>query len=444
MQGHLCHTETVLLRPALAVTAASLLATACVDPLPELDDAHRDLEAALPVFPGAEGFGTDTPAGRGGEVLRVTNLRADGEGSLRAAAEAEGPRVVVFEVSGTITIREDLRIEDPFLTIAGQTAPSPGITIAGAGLTISTHDVLVQHLRIRPGDDPLGPKPENRDAIQIIGEQRGELPVYNVVVDHCSLSWAVDEVGSTWYKGVSDVTWSNNIVSEGLWDSLHDEQPHSKGILIGDHSRRVAVLGNLFAHNEDRNPVIGMDASGLVAGNLVYDPGHFAIVLYKGKRCCPILGTIESNLVIPGVASWDDIPAVHLTDKVHDDTRVFAENNGPRQSDVGEQVWASERPVTVTPLTLTPTEAIEERVLAGAGARPLDRDPVDERVVQEVRDRKGGPVNSPADVGGYPILAENVRTFELPEDPNGDEDGDGYTNLEERLHDLAAPLEVPP
>ncbi len=431
-------------RAERAIFAVSLLVTACVDPLPDLDDAHRDLEDALPVFPGAEGFGTDTPAGRGGELLRVTNLNADGPGSLRAAAEAEGPRVVVFEVSGTITIRQDLWIDDPFLTIAGQSAPSPGITLAGAGLTIATHDVLVQHLRVRPGDNPNGPKPENRDAIQIIGERSGEVPVYNVVIDHCSLSWAVDEIGSTWYKGVSDVTWSNNIVSEGLWDSLHDEQPHSKGILIGDHSRRVAVLGNLFAHNADRNPVIGMDASGLVVGNLVYDPGHFAIVLYKGRRCCPILGTIESNVVIPGVASWDDIPAVHLTDKVHEETRVFAENNGPRESDVGEQVWTDERPVTVTPLTLPATDTLEERVLASAGARPLDRDAVDARVVQEVRDRTGGPVNSPADVGGYPILAENVRAFEPPEDPNGDDDGDGYTNLEERLHELAAELEVQP
>lgn len=116
---------------ASALTACTL--GACVDPLPNLDDATRDLSSALPVFPGAEGFGTDTPAGRGGVVLRVTNLEADGAGSLRAALTAEGPRVVVFEVSGTIALTENLRIESPFVTVAGQTAPSPGVTIAGAG-----------------------------------------------------------------------------------------------------------------------------------------------------------------------------------------------------------------------------------------------------------------------------------------------------------------------
>ncbi len=418
--------------------------TACVEPLPELADAHRDLAGGLPVFPGAEGFGSDTPAGRGGELLRVTNLEAEGAGSLRAAIETEGPRVIVFEVSGMIRLRRDLVIDDPFLTIAGQTAPSPGVTIAGAGLTISTHDILVQHLRIRPGDDDDGPSPENRDAIQIIGEQRGELPVHDIVIDHCSLSWAVDEIGSTWYKGVADVTWSNNIVSEGLWNSLHREQPHSKGILIGDHSRRVAVLSNLFAHNNDRNPVIGMDASALVANNLIYDPGHFAIVLYKGWGCCPILGTIEANVMIPGIASWEDLPAVHLTDKVNDETRVFAGDNGPRLSEVGEQVWVSERPVSVTPLTLTSAAELEAALLEHVGARATDRDLVDARIVQEVRDRSGGPIDSPADVGGYPMLAENVRAFEPPTEPNADDDGNGYTNLEEHLHQLSAELEGTP
>ena len=105
-----------------------------------------------PVFPSAEGFGIYTPAGRGGEVYRVTNLNPSGNGSLRAALQASGPRVVIFEVSGTIAITEDLVIMNPFITIAGQTSPSPGITIKGAGLWIATHDVLVQHLRIRVGN----------------------------------------------------------------------------------------------------------------------------------------------------------------------------------------------------------------------------------------------------------------------------------------------------
>ena len=424
---------------ASALTACTL--GACVDPLPNLDDATRDLSSALPVFPGAEGFGTDTPAGRGGVVLRVTNLEADGAGSLRAALTAEGPRVVVFEVSGTISLTENLRIDSPFVTVAGQTAPSPGVTIAGAGLEISTHDVLVQHLRVRPGDAVVGPDPEDRDAIAIVGDEDGSREVYNVVIDHCSLSWATDEIGSTWYKGVRDVTWSNNIVSEGLWDSLHPETPHSMGILIGDHSRRVAVVRNVFAHNNDRNPVIGMDASAIVTNNLIYDPGHFAVVLYKGRRCCPILATVASNTMIPGPATWDSTTTLRLTDKVHEDTRIYAVDNGSQVSEIGEAVWATDQPVAVTPLTLLPADALEAELLVTAGARPADRDPVDARIVDQVRARSGGPIDSPADVGGLPELEEFRRPLVLPEAPDGDDDSDGYTNLEEWLHAYALAVE---
>src|SRR5690606_6707929 len=120
-----------------------------------------------PVLPGLTGFGITTPAGRGGEVLRVTNLNASGPGSLRAAIETPGPRVIVFEVSGTISLTKNLYVREPFVTIAGQTAPSPGITIRGAGLFVLTHDVLVQHLRIRPGDALDGPRMDNRDAVAI-------------------------------------------------------------------------------------------------------------------------------------------------------------------------------------------------------------------------------------------------------------------------------------
>src|SRR6478609_9986754 len=110
-------------------------------------------QTALPVFPGAEGFGATTVAGRGGAVLTVTNLNDSGAGSLRAALSAAGPRTVVFETSGTVTLTsDDLVVSNPYLTLAGQTSPSPGITIRGGGIRIMTHDVLIQHVRVRPGD----------------------------------------------------------------------------------------------------------------------------------------------------------------------------------------------------------------------------------------------------------------------------------------------------
>src|SRR3569832_2099856 len=124
---------------------------------------------ALPVIPGGAGLGMDTPAGRGGKVYKVTNLNASGTGSLKACTDATGARVCVFEVGGYIRLTEDLLIRNGPITIAGQTAPSPGITIRGAALKIQGSNVLVQHIRVRAGDDPTGPAPDNRDAMKLQG-----------------------------------------------------------------------------------------------------------------------------------------------------------------------------------------------------------------------------------------------------------------------------------
>ncbi len=413
-----------------------LLAVGCKS-RDHLDDADRDLTDVLPVFPGAEGFGTDTRAGRGGEVLVVDTLKSKGPGSLRAALEAPLPRTVVFSVSGTIWIEEDIQIADPFLTIAGQTAPSPGITIAGAGIRIEASDVLVQHLRIRPGDREEGPKGENRDALTIAN--RHEL-VSRVVVDHCSLSWGTDENTSTWYE-VDDVTYSHNLISEGLRESLHPEGEHSKGLLIGDHARRVAVIRNIFAHNEDRNPVMKGDTSALVVNNLVYDPGFFAIVHYGKRRCCPMIATIEGNQVIAGRTTPEDAVPLHVTSKVNKKSRIYARNNGETRADRSDDVWTDEPPVTLAPLTVVDRTDLEELLLPIVGARPADRDAVDERVITQITERTGRGIDSQNEVGGWPDLAENTATWTLPDDPSDDPDGDGYTNLEAWLHQLAAQVE---
>jgi len=139
---------------------------------------------ALPVFPGAEGFGTNTVAGRGGTVYRVTNLNDSGSGSLRDCVNKSGPRVCIFEISGTIAINNDLSINNPYITIAGQTAPSPGITIRNFPIRPKTHDVLIQHIRVRTGDTGGGDR-KNRDAFGVEGNNP-----YNIVMDHVSASWA--------------------------------------------------------------------------------------------------------------------------------------------------------------------------------------------------------------------------------------------------------------
>src|SRR5256885_10648549 len=138
---------------------------------------------AVPAFPGAEGFGANTPGGRGGKVMLVTNLNDSGPGSLRAACDAEGPRLIVFRVAGIIDLKREIKINNPYLTLAGQTAPGDGICLRNYELETRTHDVIIRYLRSRPGIA----SGKEEDAI---GVGSGS---YNVILDHCSATWAVDE-----------------------------------------------------------------------------------------------------------------------------------------------------------------------------------------------------------------------------------------------------------
>jgi hypothetical protein len=194
-----------------SVLVVGLVVAACGKPPEPL---LCPLPTGLPAFPGAEGFGSTTPGGRGGAVLEVTSLDDHGPGTLRAALEAKGPRLVVFRVGGVIALEKQLEVREPFLTIAGQTAPGDGVELLHAGLVIWTHDVVVQHLRVRPGNVTTV-EPDDNDAIQVNGEPDGTGGAFNVVLDHVSASWGEDEVLQT-YFGVHDITVSWSIISEGL------------------------------------------------------------------------------------------------------------------------------------------------------------------------------------------------------------------------------------
>ncbi|MEF9979334.1 MAG: hypothetical protein RR834_12680, partial [Thermomonas sp.] len=220
------------------------LLLACATPL-----AAQQAPAPQLAFPGAMGWAAQTPGGRGGKIIRVTTLATDGPGSLREAVDAEGPRIVVFEVGGVIDLGvKALKIKEPFLTIAGQTAPQPGITLIRGGIDLAAHDVVIQHIRVRAGEAGL-PKMAGTDfdSISTIG-------AYNVIVDHCSLTWSTDEnlsasgtrfKGDTpeqWRDGTSHrITFSNNIIAEGLGYATHAKGEHSKGSLIHDNARDILI-----------------------------------------------------------------------------------------------------------------------------------------------------------------------------------------------------------
>ena len=444
---------------------AVVLATAAVTLAPL---AATRGDTPLPVIPGAAGFGIRTPAGSGRHltppstrVLKVTTLATEGPGSLREALEAEGPRTIVFEVSGNIdfTPYGDLSIRHPYVTVAGQTAPSPGITLKGCQLHVRTHDVLLQHIRIRVGDlrDPTQPVRNKagwtqwgeRDCMKVGGDR--------VVLDHCSFSWATDEDVQT--RG-NDLTFRHCIVSEGLDSAKHHKGGHSRGLLImnqgppdtRNEGQRVAVIGNLFAHNKARNPTVNGGATAVVANNLVYDANAGLKGDCTAKRGHQLISW-QANVV-----ERTNAPVVARA--MHPKTRYYVGTdnrfNGktpasfadawtyvkmPFKPGVAEVHRAAEPPITVPGLRIRPAAEVKDRVLARAGARPADRDPVDARLIDEVRTGKGKTIAGQADVGGWPDLPTRRRPLTLPADPCADDDGDGYTNLEAWLHGFAAEVE---
>lgn len=422
----------------------------------------------LPIIPGGHGFGMATPAGSGRHldvpktrVIKVTTLKTKGAGSLRAALEAEGPRVVVFEVSGNIDFAPlgGLSIKHPYVTIAGQTAPSPGITLKACQIDVRASDVLMQHIRVRVGDllDPSRPVKNKagwsqwseRDCMKVGGDR--------VVVDHCSFSWATDENVQT--RG-NDLTFRHNLFSEGLDSSKHHKGGHSRGLLIMNQGpndtrregQRIAIIGNLFVHNKGRNPTVNGGATAVVVNNVIHD-ANFAMKADCTARRGHQLVSFQANIV-----QRTRYPVVARAK--HPETRYYVGTdnlfNG-KTLDSMEEAWkhvlmpfkpgvamvnrASRPPITVPGYRVKPAAEVEEWVLATCGARPVDRDPVDVRVVRDVQKRTGSIPTSQKDVGGWPELAENRRELTLPPNPNGDEDGDGYTNLEEWLHGYCAAVE---
>ncbi|MDB6073284.1 MAG: pectate lyase, partial [Verrucomicrobiaceae bacterium] len=230
------------------------------------------LGEALTAFPGAEGAGKWTVGGRGGKILFVTNLKDSGFGSLRAAVEARGRRTVVFRVAGTIWLKSALRVRNPYLTLAGQSAPGEGITVAGNEFHIQASEVIVRYMRFRLGD-------RVRADIDAVTVSSGK----NIILDHLSASWGVDETLSV-TPDARDVTVQWCLISESLLHSVHSSGgAHGKGSLLRGHNgARLSFHHNLYAHHADRAPMIAgtkpiaKDAVGVwfdFRNNVIYDWG---------------------------------------------------------------------------------------------------------------------------------------------------------------------------
>jgi len=395
-------------------------------------------------FPGALGWASATPGGRGGEILRVTNLNSEGPGSLRAAIEADGPRIVVFEVGGVIDLEmKTLRLRNPFITIAGQTAPSPGITLIRGGMDITAHDVIVQHIRIRPGSADQGwMSGWDEDGIATVG-------AYNVIIDHCSLTWATDEnlsasgprfTGSTpeeWRAGTShNITFSNNIVGESLAYSTHSKGEHSKGSLIHDNVTGLLIIGNLYAHNYERSPLFKGGVHGVIVNNLIYNPGPRAIhynlapeewgtvpfevgkmsVVGNVLRAGP--STPTDHLAFMMIGGAGDVEYYGLdniaVDQVGEPIRMF----GRYTTSPARIIEVPRPPVWWEGLTPIPAVDVQRSVLSTAGARPWDRDMRDVLLIAEVAEGRGEIIDHEREVGGYPAVGEPTRKAFNPDDWN--------------------------
>lgn len=401
-----------------------------------LAGAHAAAEAQRTAFPGAQGWAAHTPGGRGGQILRVTTLAAEGPGSLADALRTPGPRIVVFEVAGVIDFGlRELRIDQPYLTVAGQTAPSPGITIIRGGLTIATHDVVIRHLRIRPGEGHLQKDAGfDIDAITTVGGAR------DVIIDHNSMTWATDEnlsasgarfIGDTpedWRRNVSHrITFSNNLLGEGLAHATHAKGEHSKGSLIHDNVSDILIVGNLYAHNYERSPLFKGGARGQVINNLIYDPGqravHYNLIAeeWVGREYLTGQVVLRGN-VLRGGPSTEPLAFFMLggsgdVELFMDDT-IAVDRIGQPLPLVGRYstgrarvIELSRAPVLPFGVNLLPAIDVQDAVIQNAGARPWDRDDIDRRIVANVIEGRGGIIDSESEVGGYPVVPEVRAPF---------------------------------
>ncbi|MBU6296934.1 MAG: pectate lyase [Alphaproteobacteria bacterium] len=435
---------------SLSLVFGAVLIAASVNAAP-IGHAARNKTVAAPAshpmlaFPGAMGWAATTPGGRGGKIIKVTTLKADGPGSLLEALDTKGPRIIVFEVGGVIDLgKRDVRITEPYLTIAGQTAPSPGITLIRAqSIAIVTHDVIVQNLRIRPGDDNQ-PKAGGYSTDGI----RTDEGAHDVIIDHCSVSWATNKnfaVSGPRFDGKDVAEWrqhtshrisvTNNLISEALSRSTHWKIEHSKGALIHDNTTDILIARNIFAHNFERSPLFKGGDHAAMINNLIYDPGqravHYNLVAYEWKGHPFETGEIAAvgNVLRAGTSTVMPIAFFEIggagpveyygkdniaVDQIGRPLPMFGRYTTEATAKI---VQVNKPPVWPPYVKVIPADQVETSLLLDVGARPWDRDYTDERVLANVSSGRGWIIDSQQDVHGYPQQTPTYRTFN-PDDWN--------------------------
>lgn len=383
-------------------------------------------------FEGAMGWAATTQGGRDGQIINVINLKKDGPGSLKEAIETGGPRIIVFEVGGIIDLDGmSIIIKNPYMTIMGQTAPDPGITIIKGGMSIQSHEIILQHIRIRPGENNQPKKSGwEVDGISTSGAHR-------VIIDHCSFSWATDEnlsasgprfEGSNvdeWRKNTSHtITFSNNIIAEGLSNSSHAKGEHSKGSLIHDNTTEIAIISNIFASNVRRSPFFKGGSQGVIINNYIYNPGFRAIHYnlsnqeWEGHEWVTGKMTVIGNVLEKGLDSHKHLPYGQFHGPVEvywEDNQVLGEQIKEDRLLIGDHTLVNAKPVWSDYIKVIPSKKVKASLLENAGARPWDRDEVDNRIIQEIKEGRNRIIDSEQEVGGFPISEPTFQKFDVSE-----------------------------
>ncbi len=426
-------------------------------------------------FPGAEGFGRLASGGRGGDVYEVTSLEDSGPGSLREGfTSAKGPRTIVFRTSGTIQFKSKLVLDKSNISIAGQTAPGDGITLRDYTFQIrQATNIIVRYLRFRLGDQnkPKGAKGGD-DTLNTEHIDR-------VIVDHCSLSWAIDGTHDLRYGGNFTMQWC--IISEALNNSLHNKGAHAMGASYRSPSGNISLHHNVYSTCRERHPTLGsaneppqyvVDFRNNViynwsAGGTANFCDHFINCINNVWRPGPMTDVAELSIAMKG--SLPDMARGHMEGNIFEGRDDLTRDNYAAldfhrwlRPDTNYKYcgtpadWKEDQPRDIgadMPRTQPAAEAVEF-VLAHAGAS-LRRDAVDLRVIENVRRRKGRVIDSQAEVGGWPELRSLPAPLDSdhdgmpddwerahglnpnnPTDRNGVRDGDGYTNLDKYLNSL--------
>jgi len=460
-----------MLRPLttiLTITLTIMATTLCPAGGP-VAQQNTSAERAVLAFPGAEGYGRFAQGGRGGDVYHVTNVDDSGPGSLRNGIDsAKGPRTIVFEISGTIELKSPLNISNTGLTIAGQTAPGDGITLKDQKVNFSkVSDVIVRYIRVRLGDKNK-PRPSGFDAVAVNGGN-------HLIFDHVSISWGID--GNQDAEHCKNYTFQWSILSEGLHNSLHEKGPHGMCGSFRKPESDITIHHSIFASSRDRHPSLSghQDEPQWIIdfrNNIVYNwsAGGTANV---GDAQLNLINNIfrpgpETGTTLPLAMKAHTAYAAHgyMSGNVFDERPELTADNyaavdmerwAHNYKYLGTiEHWKVEKLFDTGPNAPTTHSSEEARrlVMAHAGAS-LVRDAVDVRLINDIRNRNGKLLDSQDEAGGWPELTSQPAPKDLdrdgmadawelansldpkdPEDRNGDEDKDGYTNLEEYLNSL--------